>query len=162
MSWSILGVDQGRRRHPARRRDPQPDLSHHHPTDERAGPRSADQAGFPGALKAGAAVVTGSGDLAAPFVLHVVIRDPDRPDRTGRSAQGPGVRMAACSRLGTRHDCNPAGGRRIRAAERRGSSDPASRDIPLPAGQGFPSELTIVVDEDAERVLVKAILRRTV
>jgi hypothetical protein len=30
------------------------------------------------------------------------------------------------------------------------------------APQGFPTELTIVVDQDADRVLVEAILRRTV
>jgi hypothetical protein len=30
------------------------------------------------------------------------------------------------------------------------------------AAQGFPAELTIVVDQDADRVLVEAILRRIV
>ena len=42
--------------------------------DEQAGPRFAEQRRVANPLKAGAAVVTGSGDLAAPFVLHVVVR----------------------------------------------------------------------------------------
>ena len=45
--------------------------------DQQAGPRFAEQRRLNSPLKAGAAVVTGSGDLAAPFVLHVVIQDPD-------------------------------------------------------------------------------------
>ena len=43
--------------------------------DERAGPRFADQRRVSSSLKAGSAVVTGGGDLPAPFVLHVVIQD---------------------------------------------------------------------------------------
>ncbi|HEX6434707.1 MAG TPA: macro domain-containing protein, partial [Gemmatimonadales bacterium] len=45
--------------------------------DQRAGPRFAEQRRLSSPLKAGAAVVTGSGDLPAPFVLHAVIQDPD-------------------------------------------------------------------------------------
>ncbi|MDF3052775.1 MAG: hypothetical protein K0S19_880, partial [Geminicoccaceae bacterium] len=45
--------------------------------DDRAGPRFAEQRRVSSWLKAGSAVVTGSGDLAAPFVLHVVIQDPE-------------------------------------------------------------------------------------
>ena len=50
--------------------------------DEKAGPRFAEQRRVANPLKAGAAVVTGSGDLTAPFVLHVVVQDPD--SQTGR------------------------------------------------------------------------------
>src|SRR5688500_14516234 len=42
-----------------------------------AGPRFAQQRRVTSAFAAGAAVVTGGGDLTAPFVLHVVIRDAD-------------------------------------------------------------------------------------
>src|SRR3954468_16028995 len=45
--------------------------------DEHAGPRFAEQRRLTTPLKAGAAVVTGGGDLKAPYVLHVVIRDSD-------------------------------------------------------------------------------------
>ncbi len=129
--------------------------------DERAGPRFADQRRVSSALKAGAAVVTGSGDLAAPFVLHVVIRDPEIP--TGRDV----VRRALVSawqratdwELGT--IATPLVGTESGQLSVEEAATLLAETFPS-AGQGFPSELTIVVDEDAERVLVAAILRRTV
>jgi len=45
--------------------------------DEQAGPRFAEQRRLSSPLKAGSAVVTGSGDLTAPFMLHVIIRDAE-------------------------------------------------------------------------------------
>jgi O-acetyl-ADP-ribose deacetylase (regulator of RNase III) len=45
--------------------------------DHNAGPRFAEQRRLTTPLKAGAAVVTGGGDLKVPYVLHVVIRDPE-------------------------------------------------------------------------------------
>ena len=50
--------------------------------DRQAGERFAALRRVTTPLDAGAAVVTGGGDLAAPFVLHVVIRDSTR--RTDR------------------------------------------------------------------------------
>lgn len=129
--------------------------------DERAGPRFAEQRRVSSALKAGSAVVTGSGNLAAPFVLHVVVRDPEI--QTGRDV----VRRALVSAWQRATDWElgtiaaplvgaDSGQLTIEeAATLLAETFPATR-------QGFPSELTIVVDGDADRVLVEAILRRIV
>ena len=79
--------------------------------DEKAGPRFAEQRRVASPLKAGAAVVTGSGDLAAPFVLHVVVQDPESEDRTRDRAPGPGFGLAAGHRLGAGYHRHPAGRR---------------------------------------------------
>ena len=129
--------------------------------DERAGPRFADQRRVSSVLKAGSAVVTGSGDLAAPFVLHVIIRDGEIP--AGRDV----VRRALVSawqratdwELGT--IATPLVGSGTGQLSVEEAATLLAETFPS-AGQGFPSELTIVVDEEAERVLVEAILRRTV
>jgi O-acetyl-ADP-ribose deacetylase (regulator of RNase III) len=129
--------------------------------DERAGPRFADQRRVASPLKAGSAVVTGSGDLAAPFVLHVVVRDPEIP--TGRDV----VRRALVSawqratdwELGT--IATPLVGAESGQLTVEEAATLLAETFPSPT-HGFPSELTIVVDEDAERVLVEAILRRNV
>jgi O-acetyl-ADP-ribose deacetylase (regulator of RNase III) len=129
--------------------------------DERAGPRFADQRRVSTPLKAGSAVVTGSGDLAAPFVLHVVIRDPDI--QTGRDI----VRRALVSawQRATDWELGTIATPLVGADSGQLSVEEAvtllAETFPA-SGQGFPGELTIVVDQEAERVLVEAILRRTV
>ena len=47
--------------------------------DQAAGDQFAEQRRVSSPLEAGAAVVTGGGDLVAPFVLHTVIRDSASP-----------------------------------------------------------------------------------
>ena len=129
--------------------------------DERAGPRFADQRRVSSALKAGSAVVTGSGDLAAPFVLHVVVRD--REIQTGRDV----VRRALVSawkratdwELGT--FATPLVGADSGQLTIEEAATLLAETFPA-AGPGFPSELTIVVDQETDRALVEAILRRTV
>jgi O-acetyl-ADP-ribose deacetylase (regulator of RNase III) len=129
--------------------------------DERAGPRFADQRRVSNALKAGSAVVTGSGDLTAPFVLHVVIQDPEI--RTGREV----VRRALVSawQRATDWELGTIAAPLVGAGQGQLSVEEAAtllaETFPS-APQGFPAELTIVVDQDAERVLVEAILRRIV
>ncbi len=129
--------------------------------DERAGPRFADQRRVSNALKAGSAVVTGSGDLTAPFVLHVVIQDPEI--RTGREV----VRRALVSawQRATDWELGTIAAPLVGADSGQLSVEEAAtllaETFPS-ASQGFPTELTIVVDQDAERVLVEAILRRNV
>jgi O-acetyl-ADP-ribose deacetylase (regulator of RNase III) len=129
--------------------------------DDRAGPRFADQRRVSSALKAGSAVVTGSGDLAAPFVLHVVVRDPEI--QTGRDV----VRRALVSawQRATDWELGTIAAPLVGADSGQLTIEEAvtllAETFPA-AAQGFPSELTIVVDQDADRVLVEAILRRTV
>ena len=129
--------------------------------DERAGPRFAEQRRVSSTLKAGSAVVTGSGDLAAPFVLHVVVRDPEM--QTGRDV----VRRALVSawQRATDWELGTIAAPLVGAESGQLTIEEAATLLAetFPAtGQGFPSELTIVVDGDADRVLVEAILRRTV
>ena len=129
--------------------------------DERAGPRFAEQRRVSSALKAGSAVVTGSGNLAAPFVLHVVVRDSEI--QTGldvvRRALVSAWQRATDWELGT--IAAPLVGADSGQLTIEEAATLLAETFPA-TGQGFPSELTIVVDGDADRVLVEAILRRTV
>ena len=127
--------------------------------DEKAGPRFAEQRRVANPLKAGAAVVTGSGDLTAPFVLHVVVQD--RESKAGREV----IRRALVSawqratdwELGT--IATPLVG--VDSGQLTVEEAATLLAETFPADPtGFPTELRIVVDRDADRVLVEAIVRR--
>jgi O-acetyl-ADP-ribose deacetylase (regulator of RNase III) len=128
--------------------------------DQRAGPRFAEQRRLSAPLKAGAAVVTGSGDLPAPFVLHVVIRDPD--SGTGREVVRRGLQSAwqraADWELGI--IATPLVGAGAGQLSLEEAATLLAETFPT-ADQGCPFELHIVVDRDADRELVEAIVRRT-
>jgi O-acetyl-ADP-ribose deacetylase (regulator of RNase III) len=127
--------------------------------DEQAGPRFAEQRRLSFPLKAGAAVVTGSGDLTAPFVLHVVIQDSD--SGVGREV----VRRALVSawqratdwELGT--IATPLVGAGVGQLSLEEAATLLAETFP-PGPGGCPSELHIVVDRDADKELVEAIVRR--
>ena len=129
--------------------------------DEQAGPRFAEQRRLGTPLKAGAAVVTGSGNLAAPFVLHVVIRDPEA--KIGRDV----VRRALVSawqratdwELGT--IATPLVGADSGELSVEEAATLLAETFPANTG-GCPGELHIVVERDADRELIEAIIRRTV
>ena len=126
--------------------------------DQRAGPRFAEQRRLTSPLKAGAAVVTGSGELTAPFVLHVVVQDPD--SKIGRAVIHRGLVSAwerardwelgviATPLVGTDH---------LTLEE---SASLLAETFPVDPG-GCPFELRIVLDQESERQLVEAIVRRT-
>jgi O-acetyl-ADP-ribose deacetylase (regulator of RNase III) len=127
--------------------------------DQQAGPRFAEQRRLSAPLKAGAAVVTGSGNLPSPFVLHVIIRDPDA--RVGRDVVRRGLlsawERAADWELGV-----------IAApAVAVGSGELSLEEAVTLLAETFPRhstgcpfELQIVVDREADRELVEAIVRR--
>jgi O-acetyl-ADP-ribose deacetylase (regulator of RNase III) len=125
--------------------------------DQKAGPRFAEQRRLSASLKAGAAVVTGSGDLPAPFVLHVVIRDADsgiRRDVVRRALQSAWER-AKDWELG------------IIAAPLVGAGELSLEEAATlmaetfpPGDRGCPFELNIVVERESDRELVEAIVRR--
>jgi hypothetical protein len=126
--------------------------------DQRAGPRFAEQRRLSAPLKAGAAVVTGSGELAAPFVLHVIVRDPD--SKVGRDV----IRRGLVSAWERAHDWELG----VIATPLIGAGHLTSEESAsllaetFPAGaSGCPFELRIVVEQEAERELVEAIVRRT-
>jgi O-acetyl-ADP-ribose deacetylase (regulator of RNase III) len=127
--------------------------------DERAGPRFAEQRRLSSPLKAGAAVVTGSGDLTAPFVLHVVIRDSD--SGVGREV----VRRALVSAWQRATDwelriiATPLVGAGAGQLSLEEAATLLAETFPGSPG-GCPSELHIVVDGDADKELVEAIVRR--
>jgi O-acetyl-ADP-ribose deacetylase (regulator of RNase III) len=127
--------------------------------DEKAGPRFAEQRRVASPLKAGAAVVTGSGDLAAPFVLHVVVQDQE--SKTGREV----VRRALVSawqratdwELGT--IATPLVGVDSGLLTLEEAATLLAETFPA-ASKGCPTELHIVVDRDVDRAAVEAIVRR--
>jgi O-acetyl-ADP-ribose deacetylase (regulator of RNase III) len=128
--------------------------------DQQAGPRFAEQRRLSSPLKAGAAVVTGSGDLPAPFVLHVVIRDPD--SRVGREVVRRGLQSAwqraADWELGViAAPLVGAGAGQLSVEE---AATLLVETFP-PETTGCPFELHIVVERDTDRELVEAIVRRT-
>jgi O-acetyl-ADP-ribose deacetylase (regulator of RNase III) len=127
--------------------------------DEDAGPRFAEQRRLTTPLKAGAAVVTGGGDLRAPYVLHVVIRDPD--SRVGRDV----VRRALVSAWQRAADweLSTIAAPLVGAGAGQLSVEEAAILLAetFPTEQtGCPMELHIVVERDAEREVVDAIIRR--
>lgn len=127
--------------------------------DQQAGPRFAEQRSLSSPLKAGAAVVTGSGDLPAPFVLHVVIRDPDSgvQREVVRRALQSAWQRAADWELGV--IASPLVGAGAGQLSLEESARLMVETFP-PDDRGCPFELNIVVDRDSDRELVEAIVRR--
>jgi O-acetyl-ADP-ribose deacetylase (regulator of RNase III) len=127
--------------------------------DQRAGPRFAEQRRLSAPLKAGAAVVTGSGDLPVPFVLHAVIRDAEAT--VGRDV----VRRALTSawERATDWELGIIAAPLVGAGAGQLTPEEAATLLAetFPTGRGgCPFELHIVVEGDAERELVEAIVRR--
>jgi O-acetyl-ADP-ribose deacetylase (regulator of RNase III) len=126
--------------------------------DEHAGPRFAEQRRLTTPLKAGAAVVTGGGNLTAPFVLHVVIRDPD--SGVGREV----VRRALVSawERATDWELGTIAAPLVGAGAGQLSVEEAATLLAetFPTEAGCPSQLHIIVERDADRELVEAIVRR--
>ena len=112
------------------------------------------------ALEAGAAVVTGGGDLTAPYVLHVVIRD-EQTD-AGRDA----IRRALVSAWQRARDWGlgvvaaplvGAGPGQLSVEEAAGL---LAETFPRAGTAEHPVELRIVVEREDERETVEAIVRR--
>jgi O-acetyl-ADP-ribose deacetylase (regulator of RNase III) len=127
--------------------------------DQQAGPRFAEQRRLSSPLKAGAAVVTGGGDLAAQFVLHAIIRDQD--SAVGRDI----VRRALVSawQRATDWELGTIAAPLVGVGAGQLSLEDAATLLveTFPATpSSCPSELHIVVERDADRDLVEAIVRR--
>lgn len=128
--------------------------------DRLAGAGFAAQRRASNLLEAGAAVVTGAGDLAAPYVLHVVLRDDRSPvgrDVVRRAlvsawqrAGDWGLRVVAAPLVG-------AGAGQLSVEE---SATLLAETFPRPGTADHPAELRIVVERDDERETVEAIVRR--
>jgi O-acetyl-ADP-ribose deacetylase (regulator of RNase III) len=130
--------------------------------DQAAGDSFAEQRTVSSPLEAGAAVVTGGGNLVAPFVIHAVIRDSTSP--VGRAKIRRAL-VSAWQQAGawglTRIAAPPVGvdGGGLSLEEAVALLiETFPRDV---AGE-TPVELCIVVEREQERVAVEAILRRSV
>jgi O-acetyl-ADP-ribose deacetylase (regulator of RNase III) len=129
--------------------------------DQRAGDRFEAQRKVTTPLEAGAAVVTGGGDLKAPFVLHVVIRDANSPVRRDivRRALVSAWQRASDWGLGTiAAPLVGAGAGQLSVEE---AAALLAETFPKQGGEQGPAELRIVVEREDEREMVEAILRRT-
>lgn len=130
--------------------------------DAQAGPRLLEQRRLQTPLEAGAAVVTGAGDLAAPFVIHLVVLS----------------RVQAVSRTTIRRALVSAWQRAeawqlLRVAAPLVGAGPGGLALEEVAGllaetwhAGFEAgissrSLDIVVDQEAERAIVEAIVGRS-
>jgi O-acetyl-ADP-ribose deacetylase (regulator of RNase III) len=129
--------------------------------DQLAGARFADQHRVSAPLEAGAAVVTRGGDLVAPFVIHVVIRDSTSPvERTTvrRALVSAWQRAGAwgLGRIGA-----PLVGADAGPLSLEESATLLIETFPRPGAADNPSELCIVVERQEDRDAVEAIVRRT-
>jgi O-acetyl-ADP-ribose deacetylase (regulator of RNase III) len=129
--------------------------------DQAAGDAFAAQRQVSSPLEAGAAVVTGGGNLVAPFVIHAVIRDSTSPVARAKIRR---ALVSAWQQAGawglTRIAAPPVG------VDGGGLSlEDAVRLLveTFPRGETgeVPAELCIVVEREEERVAVEAILRRS-
>lgn len=128
--------------------------------DRQAGDRFTAQRRVQQPLGAGGAVVTGGGDLAAPFVVHVILQDEGTPsDRStverallAAWQQADAWRLArvAAPPVGTgpgQLDLEDATELLVTTWLRAGGTDPAR-------------ELRIVVEREEDRETVEAVIRR--
>jgi O-acetyl-ADP-ribose deacetylase (regulator of RNase III) len=128
-----------------------------HAIDREAGARFADQRQVQAALEAGAAVITGGGDLAAEFVLHIVVQDEERvlSRDTVRRALTSAWHRAEGWQLTT-----------VGAALSGLGLSPEEAALALvetfrdrATATGYPAELQIVIDHPDQRGAVEPFLR---
>lgn len=128
--------------------------------DRLGGERFAAQRRVTTELEAGAAVVTGGGDLTAPYVLHVVLRD--ERSEVGRDV----VRRALLSAWQRAGDwaLQVVAAPLVGAGAGQLSVEEAAtllvETFPRPGTADHPAELRIVVERDSDRETVEAIVRR--
>jgi O-acetyl-ADP-ribose deacetylase (regulator of RNase III) len=126
--------------------------------DQQAGPRFAALCRVSTPLDAGAAVVTGGGDLSSPLVVHVVLQDQGEAAGgrdTIRRALKSAWQRAADWQL--EHLATPP----IGAGPGRLSLEESVLLLAetFPRRNGAPRTLRIVVESDDERELADAVLR---
>jgi O-acetyl-ADP-ribose deacetylase (regulator of RNase III) len=128
--------------------------------DQLGGDRFAAQRRTATPLEAGAAVVTGAGELAAGYVLHVVIAD--ERGQAGRD----GIRRALVSAWQRAGDwgLTRVAAPLVGVADGQLTTEEATgllvETLPRATGDAAGMELTIVVEAAADRDVVEAIVRR--
>ena len=112
-------------------------------------------------LDVGAAVVTGAGELAAQFVVHVVIQSAERnvARDTVRKALVSAWQRASDWRLAS--IATPLVGAGVGALSLEDAASLLAETFHARGGTAeFPAQLSIVVDREEDRALVEAILNR--
>jgi O-acetyl-ADP-ribose deacetylase (regulator of RNase III) len=128
--------------------------------DRLAGERFAGQMRLTTELEAGAVVVTGAGDLAAPYVLHVVLRDERSHvgrDIVRRALQSAWRRAGDWALDSLATPLVGAGAGQLTVEE---AATLLAETFPRPGAAAHPTDLRIVVEREDERETVEAILRR--
>jgi O-acetyl-ADP-ribose deacetylase (regulator of RNase III) len=128
--------------------------------DRQAGARFDAQRKVTTPLQAGAAVVTGGGDLKAPFVLHVVIRDPSSPVKREIVRRALVSAWQRATDWGLSTIATPLVGAGAGQLSPEEAAALLAETFPRDAGDRQPTELHIVVEREEERAMVEAILRR--
>jgi O-acetyl-ADP-ribose deacetylase (regulator of RNase III) len=127
--------------------------------DQRAGDRLRQLRQVQAPLDVGAAVITGAGDLAAEFVLHIVVQGAERAAtrETVRKALVSAWHRAEgwqLSRVGAR--LAGLGGPGLSLQDAAVALVETFRDRPRTTG--FPAELHIVIDDSEQRQTVEPLL----
>jgi O-acetyl-ADP-ribose deacetylase (regulator of RNase III) len=128
--------------------------------DQIAGPRFAEQRRVREPLAVGAAVVTGGGDLAAPFVVHAVVQGETRPaerETVRRALQSSWHRAIEWGLVRLAAPLVGTGAGLLTLEDAAGLLAETFRD---PGRPDWAGELTIVVEREEDRRAVDAALRR--
>jgi len=128
--------------------------------DQVAGGGFADQRRVSSPLEAGAAVVTGGGNLVAPFVIHTVIRDSNTPAVRAKIRRALVSAWQQAGAWGLKRIATPPVGVDGGGLSLEDAVALLVETFPRDAGES-PGELCIVVEREEEREAVEAILRRS-
>ena len=128
--------------------------------DRQAGPHFAEQRRVARPLEAGAAVVTGAGELTASLVLHVVIRDAEASVRREVVRRALVSAWQRAREWGLRTIAAPPVGAGAGQLTLEDSAELLAETFAAARREEGPEELSIVVERESERALVEAVVRR--
>ena len=129
--------------------------------DQAAGDGFAAQRRVSSPLEAGAAVVTGGGNLVAPFVIHAVIRDSVSPVARAKIRRALVSAWQQAGAWGLTRIAAPPVGLDDGGLSLEDAVGLLLETFPRGGEGEAPAELCIVVQREEERVVVEAILRRS-
>ncbi len=127
--------------------------------DRAAGDRFADQRRTQAALEVGSAVITGGGELAAEFVLHIVIQGQDRAasrDTIRKALTSAWHRAEGWQLTTVAAALTGLGGTALSIEEAAITLIETFRD--RADATGFPAELQIVIDSAGQRGAIEPFL----
>ena len=129
--------------------------------DHVAGDGFAAQRRVSSPLEAGAAVVTGGGNLVAPFVIHAVICDSASPVARAKIRRALVSAWQQAGAWGLSRIAAPPVGMDNGGLSLEDAVGLLVETFPRGSEGETPTELCIVVEREEERVAVEAILRRS-